>query len=613
MAFEAKNFVLCSKFNLFKAHANLWIYATGDSLEDCLAENYFRPRENLKNQDSPEVGDVIQLIVEHTKLAYLKIVAKTERPYNITVARTFLENEANLLALITALQLDKADKALDFVTAITENNLGLTQAEQAELEQKIDLAANSGRMITPKGFWYAKLYAATVPPAAEDGANYADFSQVDGQGNPIIVTYNRVNGAWVQDQTITPPAEYDGYVPITSKIWDIVEQEGQQGGRILWNHVAKEFTPYPQIISYDSIEITGDSTVEMPQTPSDDNIANVGFVKSIIGVARNIGDVFFTMRKDTEINGAVACDGSMYQTTDFTGASSIGNLLALDKVPYVSLASYEALLAQNGSVGVFGWDGVNTTAFRVPSLNDIFVETGTAAQIGDYIQPGAPNITGTFRTRSGDGNNAATGSFALSGTHTAYRSAAGEFANYGLTFNINASRSSSIYGNSNTIQPNAVRYRAMIQLATVSTDEAFETCTGVLADVAGLKNLSNLSETGKKVIDGRWVSSRINIISDATVSTTHTRYSLSTYLPDDGYDYEILLNIGTANGAAVNVESDLGFVSTVCGASSGAAQLYNDSLTIVGPGRYLEIYTTSGTSSNSVVSIKGYRRVGTNS
>ena len=96
MAFTPETFVLCSKFNLFKAHANLWIYSTADTLEDCLVEHYFQPRLNLKNQDSPEVGDVIQCIVEHSKLAYLKIVAKTEKPYYITVARTFLENEADI-------------------------------------------------------------------------------------------------------------------------------------------------------------------------------------------------------------------------------------------------------------------------------------------------------------------------------------------------------------------------------------------------------------------------------------------------------------------------------------------------------------------------------------
>jgi len=483
MAFEAKNFVICSKFQLFKASCNLWLYSTLDTLEDCLSEHYFQPRMNLKNQDSPEVGDIIQCIVEGSKLAYLKIVAKTEKPYYITVARTFLENEADIMADITALQLEKASKDGDFATPITDENLGITQAEQTELEEKIDLAANSGRMITAQGFWYAKMYSETVAPSAEDGTNYADFSQVDGQGNPIIVTYNRVSGAWVQDQTITPPADYDGYVPITSKIWDIAEQDGQQGGRILWNHTSKEFTPYPQIVSFDSIEITGDSTVDMPLVPTDDNIANVGFVKATIGGARNIGDIFFTMRKDSAMNGAVECNGGTYSTADFDGAASIGNLLALNKIPYVSLATYQTLLNTQGSVGVFGWDGIGTTTFRVPSLTDIFIETGTAVQIGDYLSPKIPNLKGVLGPVACSNNVQPAGIFYKTGTTERHGSSGND-----LTYEqigADASRASGVYDDTaTTVQPNAVRYRAMVQLAISATDEAVETCTNITAQVA---------------------------------------------------------------------------------------------------------------------------------
>jgi len=507
MAFMAKNFVLCSKFPLFKASSNLWLYSTADTLEDCLADNYFQPRQNLKNQDSPDVGDVIQVLVEYSKLAYLKVVAKTEQPYTITVARTFLENEAVLLSLITELQLEKAAKATDFVTPITDENLGITQTEQAGLEQKIDNAANSGRMITAQGLWYAKMYTETVAPSAEDGTNYADFSQTDGDGNPIIVTYNRVSGAWVQDQTITPPADYDGYVPITSKMWDIVEQDGQQGGRVLWNHTSKEFTPYPTIVSFEDIEITGDSTVVMPQTPSDNNIANVGFVKNTIGAARNIGDIFFTARTEIGLNGSVACDGGTYSTADFSGAQSIGNLLAGGKLPYVSLATYATLLSTKGSVGVFGWDGIGTTAFRVPSLNDIFVETGTAAQIGDFLSAGAPAITGSI---SGVQylNTSATGAFSVASQEahdTGTTHSGGGLATYAF----NASSSSAVYGNSNTIQPKSIRYRAMIQLAVATTDDALITCTSVAGqvsantdDISDLKDMSNITATGKANIIG---------------------------------------------------------------------------------------------------------------
>ena len=220
----------------------------------------------------------------------------------------------------------------------------------------------------------------------------------------------------------------------------------------------------------------------MPATPSDDNIANVGFVKNTIGAARNIGDFFFTTRNDSSLNGAVACDGSTYNTTDFSGTESIGDLLALGKLPCVSLSTYATLLSTNGSCGVFGWDGVGTTAFRVPSLNDIFIETGTAAQIGDYLEAGAPEIIGKIRNVQVL-NPAATGAFKKT-SETTRDTGTGHSGGGIADFEFKASDSSAVFGNSNTIQPNAVRYRAMVQLAVGATDEAVETCTQVLADVA---------------------------------------------------------------------------------------------------------------------------------
>jgi hypothetical protein len=203
---------------------------------------------------------------------------------------------------------------------------------------------------------------------------------------------------------------------------------------------------------------------------------------------RNVGDIFFTMRNDNELNGAVECDGATYNTTDFVGAQSIGALLTAGKIPYVSLADYATALATNGSVGVFGWDGAGTTEFRVPSLNDIFVETGTAAQIGDYLKPGLPDLSGSvnvgmFGDPSGTGvfTGASAGyNWPLRGTYT---------PGYGGNVPFKASNSNPIYKDDvDTVQPNTVRYRAMVQLAVSATDEALETCTSVLADVANLKD-----------------------------------------------------------------------------------------------------------------------------
>lgn len=203
---------------------------------------------------------------------------------------------------------------------------------------------------------------------------------------------------------------------------------------------------------------------------------------------RNVGDIFYTLRKDEELNGAVECNGNTYDFTDFTGKESISNLLKADKLPYISLSEYTTQLeATNGTVGVFGWDGGETTTFRVPKLEDIFVESGNINNVGEFMPAGLPNITGSFDAGTFAGTTNGGGAFtgatapynwAIRGTYT---------QGYGAHYPFDASNSNTIYGSSDTVQPKAVRYRPMIQLSTGFADEAVETCQSVKADVENLK------------------------------------------------------------------------------------------------------------------------------
>lgn len=222
------------------------------------------------------------------------------------------------------------------------------------------------------------------------------------------------------------------------------------------------------------------------------------------GSSRNIGDIFYTTRTDTALAGAVECNGGTYSTADYTGAGSIGELLASGKLPYVSLADYATQITNNGVCGVFGWDGTGTTTFKVPTLKDMFIECGQASELGDYVSAGLPNITGSFirvsyqRSSSGGGASAVSGCF----TSTVGNSGCdgGTGANDRGTVTMDASRSSPIYGNSTTVQPEAVKYRAMVQLFNSTTDEAVATVGTVLADVSNLKDMSNITTTGKSNI-----------------------------------------------------------------------------------------------------------------
>lgn len=341
-------------------------------------------------------------------------------------------------------------------------------ADTLALKSQVDDAANSGEQLYTTGVWYAKMYAATtVPTGAEyDGRNYADFSQVDGDNNPVIKIYTGASGAWTLTQTITPPANHNGYITVTSKIWDIAEQSGQQGGQVLWSHNTKTFTPYPRIISFENAALTGVPTAPLADSSSPNNqIATKEYVDNATansGSGLNVGDIFLTMRNDNELNGAVECDGSTYNTTDFTGAQSIGQLLADGKVPYVSMAVYASTVATQGWCDKFGWDGTGNVQFKVPTLS---------AYIWQKLQLG---IKGSIGSGSGGTYFVATQSSFTQGTHP-------DLGGYGVS----VTNDQTIPGASVDITSEDVsQQRCMVQLATSATDEALETCTAVTAQVA---------------------------------------------------------------------------------------------------------------------------------
>lgn len=213
----------------------------------------------------------------------------------------------------------------------------------------------------------------------------------------------------------------------------------------------------------------------------------------ILGSAHSVGDIFYTTRMDTALAGAVECNGGTYSTADYEGTGSIGELLAVGKLPYLSLEEYAQQISETGYCGCFAWDGGTTTAFRVPLLKDIFIEAApmSEGQHAYRMRAGLPNITGSVGNSSQWRNPGvfenATGAFASLGS-AGGRDSDGGFGSRSYGMRLDASRSSAIYGNSDTVQPEAVKYRAMVQLFNGTTDQAVATVGTVVAQVGELNS-----------------------------------------------------------------------------------------------------------------------------
>ena len=113
----------------------------------------------------------------------------------------------------------------------------------------------------------------------------------------------------------------------------------------------------------------------------------------------------------------------------------------------VSRNSYSNLYAVLGTKYGAG-DG--TTTFSIPNLIGRFPEGGSTA--GTYKNAGLPNITGTLWGGSRNGNSSVTGAFAQIDTQAPWGAGgSGLITNFLADFY--ASRSSSVYGASSTVQP----------------------------------------------------------------------------------------------------------------------------------------------------------------
>jgi len=160
---------------------------------------------------------------------------------------------------------------------------------------------------------------------------------------------------------------------------------------------------------------------------------------------------------DTDANGNMTYDGHKVLTSadllpigsyiQFAGSQAPDGFLVCNGGE-ISRTTYSALF---DVIGTTYGSGDGSTTFNLPNLIDRFLQGSTTS--GTVKNAGLPNITGWV-----DGNN----SFSLDSyggcIRTSNKSKGSGAQNYECAhqLNINASYSSSIYGNSSTVQPPAL-------------------------------------------------------------------------------------------------------------------------------------------------------------
>lgn len=168
-------------------------------------------------------------------------------------------------------------------------------------------------------------------------------------------------------------------------------------------------------------------------------------------------------------------------------------------------ANWQQSVTDYGVCGKFVYDSVNNTV-RLPKITGFTEGTIDPTVLGDLVEAGLPNITGTFGL---SGAWSITGS----GTYGYGTPPSGVFSNIiqddhftgvhggnasgGGAIDFDASRSSSIYGNSSTVQPQAIKVLYYIVIATSTKTEIEVDIDEIATDLNGKADvdLSNVSNT----------------------------------------------------------------------------------------------------------------------
>ena len=159
-------------------------------------------------------------------------------------------------------------------------------------------------------------------------------------------------------------------------------------------------------------------------------------------------------------------------------------------------ANWQSAVTQYGVCGKFVYNSVNNTV-RLPKITGIVEGTTSLTALGDLVEAGLPNIT----ARVGNGGTLQDGSvysgaFYNDGTNSGSFNS-GSYAQRSLSFD--ASRSNSIYGNSTTVQPQAIKVLYYIVVATSTKTDIQVDIDEVAADLNGKADvdLTNVNNQGK--------------------------------------------------------------------------------------------------------------------
>lgn len=275
---------------------------------------------------------------------------------------------------------------------------------------------------------------------------------------------------------------------------------------------------------------------------------NDGWWTPLLTSNRSIGEIIPSCVPLTEA-GLHLLDGALITNAMYADfVTYMANMTATAPDCFCTEAEWQTAVTTYGVCGKFVYDSVNNTV-RLPKITGIVEGTTDLTALGDLIEAGLPNITGTF----GIDYAICTGAFYQAGSQKGSNNAGG--SSDAITY-FDASRSSSIYGNSTTVQPQAIKVLYYICIATSTKTNIQVDIDEIATDLNGKADVdfSNVTDTANILMAHNTMPS--NTYINLTVGASGTTYTA----PEDGY-FAAVSNVGTGESWFVLYNSITGLGS----------------------------------------------------
>ena len=248
------------------------------------------------------------------------------------------------------------------------------------------------------------------------------------------------------------------------------------------------------------------------------------------GASRNIGEIVISTTPLTDaglhlLDGALLNYGSYQDVIDYyADLYNSGDYSAI----FTTEATWQSTVTTYGVCGKFVYDSVNKT-LRIPKITGFIEGTNTQSELGDVVEAGLPqhthDITRPLRGGASGGNvpigwSCDTGGGGADTTFTT------------------SNASNSIYGNSNTVQPQSIKIYYYIVIATTTKTQIQVNIDEIATDLNGKADTdgsninqgfstslaSNMSNTANIYMSGLNIPSS-TIYDDLTLGASGSTYT----------------------------------------------------------------------------------------